>query len=298
MKRYMLGFAFFVITALVVICPQQGHATIVTDAVVELTGLDPMSKWVVKLLLDQIVGDHRGAATDARVRTYEDPQGPLTASFFGDTGLLLSHASDSDGTGTAFARNVLRGKICTASVAGEEAAANAALEWKGDVKWSAEEETANPGPLPLPEEVSQAEVIVTYEIADTDVDINSPGNGSFQLEHYWNGTLSFQGSINMVQDELPELTGDLSECGSQFSNTEDNISASSLTISDSFSFPISYSDFYSTREVTANLSGSMFASADVSENGGNNNHVPEPTTMLLLGSGLIGLAGFRRGFKR
>lgn len=301
MKRYFSWLFIVIFATIIAVVPsKQVKATTITGAQVDIL-LTDFTRELIDLVQESLTGD-RGAIAAAEAERKICGQKckemkANTTSFFGDTGLLIADCTNQEcGSAIAKARNKLRGKVCYAESSGEANAA-AALTWNGKIVWA----TFPFVDLPSPNEVLSATINIDYFIDDVDVVVDLSDvvegtieNGSFSIEHFWDGEKSFDGSVEVMPSGLPQFKGDLIAFASDFINTQTIITASTLDLSDTFSFEIDYSEFFSSKKIEADFKGAM-------EAGSASNLeccIPEPTTMLLLGTGLVGLTGFRKKFKK
>ena len=263
-----------------------GCAAIIESASVHAVDVDDVVK-IVDIAIERLSGA-RGAAVAAIARDCPDDwvrkSAAAAAGWFGDTGLLTALAETDCGIGEAQARNKLIGKIARATADGE-ASARAVLTWRGKVEW----EALAPIELPDPSTIKSASLVVNYSMFADEIGVQTGqlGSGVFSLRHFWNGQQSFNGSVEMVSVGTPVFTGDLASYASEFSNTARLISAQNITFTDTVAIPISYNSFFSTHEVSANLSGRMRSIARSDRNCPCS--VPEPSTWVLFATGMLAL---------
>ena len=284
------------LTLLACIVAGQAHATSVGDAVLDATLQDgSLFSTVLSSLASALTGG-RGADADAQAENGPLDSQAATTSFFGDTGLLTALSTDSDGnSATASARNVLRGKVCTASVSGAGQAV-CILSWNGVAKWVAAAGTITTAdPLPDPGDVVSATLTFTYSIDDTQVGAGAGGSGSFGLDVTWDGATTFSGGAEFdegIDSGAVSLTGDLNAFAGEFSNANFSINASDLDVNQEVILGVDYAAFFNSGEITKPFTGSMTASA-VGAAGNGDNEVPEPGTLALFVTGVLGLVFVR-----
>ncbi len=83
-----------------------------------------------------------------------------------------------------------------------------------------------------------------------------------------------------------------------FSDFDDIITGLSVASNTGFTGPIGSNLRFAAHSITLDMSGGIAHVDDVLVFNITTEPIPEPTTVLLLGSGLVGLAGFRRRFRK
>lgn len=282
--------------ALVMAAPAPAQATVIRDAAIELVSsqFPPPGRQLVSLFLHQILDDNRQATAIAYT-----PKGGLVkakgkkTSFFGDTGLVHAKSEDLDtpAEANAWSRNKWIGKVARAKADPKVSYAVASLWWKDRVVFK--HDTRDPAmpaqaPLPDPDIVEEAYLIVPWSIEMNEVGASSDFIGRYEVSLDFNGIDVFSGAVRYsasVNGGMPEFSGDLIGYESAFSLGPTMFESGDLTLSGEARLPIDYQSFYDTEEVYLDQGGRMLATAAT---------VPLPGSGLLGLSALAGLAVMRR----
>ncbi|TVP60238.1 MAG: hypothetical protein EA349_01680 [Halomonadaceae bacterium] len=285
----------------------------INNAQIKLT-VDGIDRFI-DVTLEALTGNRSAASVASCCQGMQQSNAAAT-SFFGDTGEQTSVVTGDDGAASANARNVLRGKIATASASGS-GSSRAVLAWQGDVKWDVRaplevspdalnSDADNPlarniTSLPSADAVSSAFLKVDYSILDSSTVLQSDGQGRFSIETQWDDITAFQGAVALDLDlgvgtNNAVFSGDLLPYASLFNKQSGLLQADNFTISDLVLIPINYSALLQGGNVVDDLfSGSLqanFSGRMVAQARGAIASVHEPATLALLILALLALPLF------